>query len=211
LYLDIGANIGVSSIYALSAGRKCWLFEPNIALHDFGKSLFAQNQFANARWEPVALSDAPGQARFFVSKSSFLSSFDRQNAESEGEALEIIVPMRTLDSYLAELLAAADELIVKIDVEGHEMQVLTGARQVISHYQPAVMIELFRHPEVRGDAWSWFSTMNYIGFGIFDEPLLRLCQLHSVDDLVSFGEINFVFLPADHRLRAELEAHVCLA
>ena len=32
--LDIGANIGVSSIYALSVGRRCWLFEPISELHE---------------------------------------------------------------------------------------------------------------------------------------------------------------------------------
>ncbi len=129
VYLDIGANVGVSSIYALSAGKTCWLFEPNTALHTFGQSLFAQNAFTKARWEAVALSDHAGEARFFVSRSSFLSSFDRDHAEREGAAMEIVVPMRTLDSYLPELQAAPDEVLVKIDVEGHEMPVLNGARR----------------------------------------------------------------------------------
>lgn len=209
LYLDIGANIGVSSLYALSAGRQCWLFEPNTALHEFGKSLFAQNQFTTARWEPVALSDSPGEARFFVSKSSFLSSFDRLNAEREGEALEIVVPMRTLDSYLDELRSTVDELIVKIDVEGHEMQVLAGARQVMKHYRPVVMIELLHEAKTRAVAAEWFASQGYVGFGIVDEPVLRLQALPSVEQLAGFGDINFVFLPADNRLRAELEAHVC--
>jgi FkbM family methyltransferase len=209
LYLDIGANIGVSSIYALSAGCQCWLFEPNTTLHEVGKGLYAHNHFTRARWEPVALSDTSGEAKFYVSRSSFLSSFDRQNAEREGDAVEIVVPMRSLDSYLEELQATADELIVKIDVEGHEMQVLAGARHVMSHYRPAVMIELLKQREARCKAWDWFEAMSYICLGIFDEPVLRLCPLQSVDELVSFGEINFIFMPADHRLRAEFEANVC--
>lgn len=205
VYLDIGANVGVSSIYALSAGKTCWLFEPNTALHTFGQSLFAQNAFTKARWEAVALSDHAGEARFFVSRSSFLSSFDRAHAEREGAAVEIVVPMRTLDSYLPALQESTDEVLVKIDVEGHEMPVLNGAKELLRAYRPVVMIELLHESAARREAWAWFHAINYAGFGIFDEPLLHLQSLASPEALVAFGDINFVFVPVEHRLRGELE------
>jgi FkbM family methyltransferase len=208
VYLDIGANVGVSSIYALSAGKACWLFEPNKELHAFGKSLFAQNAFTHARWEAVALSDHAGEERFFVSRSSFLSSFDRDHAEREGAAVEIVVPMKTLDSYLPELQAMSDEVLVKIDVEGHEMPVLNGAKELLAAYRPVVMIELLGEPAARREAWAWFHAINYAGYGIFDEPVLRLQGLALAETLVSFGGINFVFVPVEHRLRGELEQHM---
>ncbi len=49
--------------------------------------------------------------------------------------------------------------------------------------------------------------MNYAGYGIFDEPVLRVLPTMSADDLIAFGDINFVFVPAEHRLRGELEQH----
>lgn len=207
VYLDIGANVGVSSIYALSAGKLCWLFEPNTELHTFGKSLFAQNAFTQARWEAVALSDHAGEARFFVSRSSFLSSFDRAHAEREGDAVEIVVPMRTLDSYLPELRATTDEVLVKIDVEGHELPVLNGAKELLAAYRPVVMIELLREPTARRAAWDWLQANNYAGYGIFDESVLHLQGLATAEALVAFDDINFVCLPVEHRLRGELEQH----
>lgn len=208
LYLDIGANIGVSSIYALSAGRTCWLFEPNTELHSFGKSLYAHNGFTNARWEATALSDTAGEARFFVSRSSFLSSFDKEHAAREGEVKEIVVPMRTLDSYLEEIQSLADELVIKIDVEGHEMKVLSGATKVMATYRPPVMIELLSIDSARREALEYFQALNYVCYGIFDEPQMRLQSISTLPSLVAFQDINFVFLPSEHRLRSELEQHL---
>jgi FkbM family methyltransferase len=127
VYLDVGANIGVSSIYALSCGRMCWLLDPNTSLRPFVGKLFAANDYRTARLEGVALSDVAGEAKFFVSPSSFLSSFDKKHAASEGVVIPVRVPLQTLDSYLPELIVAARDLVIKIDVEGHEMAVLRGS------------------------------------------------------------------------------------
>lgn len=207
LYLDLGANIGVSSVYALSAGLRCWLFEPNKELHPFGKRLFAHNGFTKARWEAVALSDAPGEAHFFVSKSSFLSSFDKANAEREGAPTEIVVPVRTLDSYLDELRAATDQLIIKIDVEGHEMNLLAGGSAVLAAYRPPVMLELLNNEPQRRAAWTFFAERGYVCRGIFDEPILRLQAIASPEALAAFPSINYVFLPSQHPLLAEMDGH----
>lgn len=204
LYIDIGANIGVSSIYAMSAGRRAWLFEPNTELHEFGKSLFAHNGYNTARWESVALSDAPGEATFFVSRSSFLSSFDRDHAQKEGSAKEITVPVKTLDSYLSELQNFADDLLLKIDVEGHEMSVLKGASRVLAAYRPPVLLELLANSQGRQEAWDFFKVLGYQCFAIQEVATLSLQPLQSVEELNAMPLINFLFIPAEHRLNAEL-------
>ena len=207
LYLDIGANIGVSSLYALAIGHDCWLFEPNEDLHRFGSSLFALNHFNKARWEPVALAEAEGEDRFYVSQSSFLSSFDADHAALDGAVKEIIVKKNTLDSYLEQIKKVADELVIKIDVEGHELQVLNGAKSVFAAFRPPVQIELLRSEKARSTAWDFFQSLNYVCFGIFDEPQLHIQQLATAGELVAFPEINFTFLPSEHSLRRDLERH----
>lgn len=204
LYLDIGANMGVSSVYALSLGVRCWLFEPNTELHAFGRKLFAQNGYTTARWESVALSERAGNAAFYLSKSSFLSSFDRVNAAFEGEARELEVPLRTLDSYLPEIEASTTALIIKIDVEGHELPVLKGGRKVIEKWHPPVMLELSSSADARNAAWQYFEELDFECFGILDRDMMALQSMKSVAQLLSFDGINFLFLPRNHELRAEL-------
>ncbi len=194
LYVDIGANIGVSSIYALASGCPAWLFEPNGDLHEFGRRFFAYNHFSGARWLQTALSDRPGQASFFVSQSTFLSSFNQSHARQEGDAREIVVEMRTLDSFLPEIRAEADEIIIKIDVEGYEAAVLQGADKVTEQMRPPVLIELLPDAEARGLVWDYFHRRDYVCRGIYESdprlPEVLPCQ----DALAEFDGINFVFV-----------------
>jgi FkbM family methyltransferase len=54
------------------------------------------------------------------------------------EALPVVV--RSLDSICSQL-QIADLKLVKIDVEGHEAQVLKGMNRVISEFRPAIVFE----------------------------------------------------------------------
>jgi FkbM family methyltransferase len=197
VYLDIGANIGVSSIYALSCGRPCWLFEPNSSLRPFVEKLFAANHYRTARLEPVALSDVAGEAEFFVSPSSFLSSFDQKHAASEGVVIPVRVPLRTLDSYLPELIVAAHELVVKIDVEGHEMAVLRGAVETLQRYRPPVMIELLMNAGARSAAFAFMAELGYACHGIVNTSRMTLIALATETEAIAFGDINFLFVPKE--------------
>ncbi len=200
LYLDIGANVGVSSIYALSCGRSCWLFEPNTALRPFVDKLFAANGYNTARLEDVALSDVAGEAEFYVSRSSFLSSFDQVHAAFEGEVIRVKVLRRTLDSYLPELTAAAREIVVKIDVEGHEMAVLRGAVETLRRYRPPVMLELRSDIATRTAAFDFMSALGYACHGIVNRPCMTLKPLSSPAEAVAFCDINFLFVSKDTAL-----------
>ena len=197
LYLDIGANVGVSSIYALSCGRNCWLFEPNTALRPFVEKLFAANGYTTARLEDVALSEVAGEAEFFVSRSSFLSSFDQAHAAFEGEVVRVQVPLRTLDSYLPELTATAREIVVKIDVEGHELAVLRGALETLKRYRPPVMIELRSDTATRTAAFEFMAALGYACHGIANAPRMTLKSLPSPAEAIAFCDINFLFVSKD--------------
>jgi FkbM family methyltransferase len=62
------------------------------------------------------------------------------------EAVARTVTARTVDSLVLRGEVAPPDFM-KIDVEGHEMRVLTGARQTIDAYLPAMLIE-FHTPEL---------------------------------------------------------------
>lgn len=158
------------------------------------KKLFALNGYTAARLESVALSSSAGEAEFYLSRSSYLSSFDPAHAATEGDVTRVKVPLRTLDSFLPELKQCAQEIVVKIDVEGHEMSVLEGAVETLRHYRPPVMLELLRNREARAAAFQFMRSHGYDCWGIVNAPALQTIPLPSLAELIAFDDINFLFL-----------------
>jgi hypothetical protein len=72
--------------------------------------------------------------------NSAISSLTMHSFEFLNEWEVVDVPGRKLDT-LANMLGWKEIALVKIDVEGHEMDVLRGAREVLSGRKPVVIFE----------------------------------------------------------------------
>ena len=130
---DVGANMGLRSIYALAQGRPVTMFEPNPALRAFTEALLLRNCFGHCAIENVCVGGHEGTAKFYISRTSYQSSLDRAHASRDGEVKEIEAPLTTLDHYIAADPSARSCAVLKIDVEGAELEVLSGAAQVLEH------------------------------------------------------------------------------
>lgn len=126
IFVDAGANVGGYSVRAASWGMKVYAFEPNphnIAL--LRRNIEINNLSVNVL--PYALGSRPGKAR--------LSPNGGVSRITKDEGVE--VEMRTLDSFD---LPGAD--LLKVDVEGYELEVLRGAKKTLEKFHPIVMIEM---------------------------------------------------------------------
>lgn len=107
-----------------------------------------------------------------------------------------VAEMRTLDGCFEEGLFPQPQLL-KLDVQGYELQVLEGAQRVLSGCE-AVLAEVsfYRfHPEMP-TADEVIAYLKERGFVIYDTMgLLRLPE----DD--ALGHMDFMFVRADHPLR----------
>lgn len=126
------------------------------------------------------------------------------------------LPIRTVDVEcitIDELLAKRDDKIgfIKIDVEGHELAVLEGAKNTIAKHRPALLIEAeerHRRGTVRA-IFEFFEGQGYEGFYL-DGHLRALSSfdpaIHQSLDNVDIGELdrgsyigkyinNFIFIP----------------
>jgi FkbM family methyltransferase len=123
--LDIGANIGVSSVYLSTVFPKArvFAFEPSPDNLD----LLRRNteKLARVQVVPVALGERDGTLEFFASDAaSNFGGFSRFEAGSD-TARKTAVPVRHAGRQLAELgIAAAD--VIKIDVEGSEWEIVSA-------------------------------------------------------------------------------------
>ncbi len=141
--LDVGANAGqfATSLRDPMGYRGAIIsFEP---LPDAFQDLAALARH-DPRWEVhnVALGAADGQMTLNVSQnrvsSSFLPIREASTAVEPLSAYEskCVVPVRTLDSILPELnvIRASSRIMLKLDTQGFEGQVLTGAHECLSRF-----------------------------------------------------------------------------
>ena len=129
IFLDIGANIGLYSYYILPVlpqNAKCIAFEPRSETYlRLNKNVIDEKNRFKA--EKIALSNRIGVADLFLPTSHGRSSLLWQD-EFEGFKSEK-VPVSTLDNYL-EVNQIKDCIdFIKIDVEGHELEVIYGAEK----------------------------------------------------------------------------------
>lgn len=136
--VDAGADEGWYSLELSSLFDRILAFEPNESL----LTVLRGSRKANIEAHAVALSDADGTADLFVPIRSELAlsgwgSLDRDHLLDREGVVRSTVPTRTLDSFeLGELD------FLKVDVEGHELRLLTGASDTLARLRPTVLVEI---------------------------------------------------------------------
>lgn len=140
-YVDVGANVGMTALLARSrigpAGQGL-AFEPNPNAFARLKDHFEINGITNFQLVPCAVADCESVQQLFVPLDEMLlATFVPEKAE--GTRVEV----RTMpaDPYVAALDPSKLTLI-KIDVEGYEVQVLGGIRSLLAWPDVMVVIEI---------------------------------------------------------------------
>ena len=149
-FIDVGANFGT---YTLIGAQRVWPSGRVVAVEpapNIAKLLFeniAMNGFEPfAKVERCALGEAEGTLTLheFASRQGSNTMLAKVAETAVADYGEMItkreVACRTLDAVVAEHSLERVDL-VKIDVEGFEQQVLSGARETISRFRPRLIVE----------------------------------------------------------------------
>jgi FkbM family methyltransferase len=143
-FVDVGANVGVFSclVGTRIPGVRITALEPFPPVRADLLANLALNGLAAADVVGAAVSDVGGSATFEVLGRDVLNRLaTRGEREGSGNATGTIsVPVTTLD----ELLGDDAPAVVKIDVEGSELLVMQGARQLLADRAHAPVL-LFEH------------------------------------------------------------------
>jgi FkbM family methyltransferase len=136
--IDVGANQGFFAFAFSRIADSVEAFEPNPDYATFARRMLG----TRARMHQVALSNANGSAEFVVPVSEegtvlHLGGYLKQATAQHSKAMRFEVEVRTLDSY-----AFRDVRVIKVDVEGSEMEVLEGGRETILRDRPPLIVEL---------------------------------------------------------------------
>jgi FkbM family methyltransferase len=145
-FIDIGVNVGQTLCKLLATGQKRRYvgFEPQIACCFYVDQFIRTNGIADAHVIPVALGEQPGVLELHVDNDDVdeSASLDATGFRATMSATrKLLVPVLRGDTALAAL-RLEKIAVLKIDVEGAELDVLKGLPETLRLWRPAVMFEV---------------------------------------------------------------------
>lgn len=195
---DIGANFGLFTRFlseAVGSGGKVFSFEPTPDMFAVLSNSSRKLGFGNVSCLNLAVSDHPGQATMSIpirhdgSRNHYEASLEK-GACRGGDVDSFTTEMVTLDGFCeSHRLDRVD--FIKCDVEGHEISVLRGAREMIAKFRPAILLEVNEPLHVAGHGADVKAVIEEIGYevSVFDKGRLTPLQVGDV-------RVNYVLLPS---------------
>ena len=139
--LDIGANIGCTSILFGSRARQVVSFEPSPSTYLLLEKNVKAAGLENVMLNNLGLGKNPGRFELTFSPNNRSGGFvSNQVTASAGHQVEAIEIVRGDDFLRHAGIGAID--FIKIDVEGFERDVIEGLRETLAASAPVVTLEL---------------------------------------------------------------------
>ena len=198
--IDIGVYRGVYAFHLASLSKFVYAFEANSLLHSRLISAFENKK--NVKVENLAISSASGhtdlripirddEAEYDVEQKYQLGTATIHNNNDLGEqkyhTIKNIKKI-TLDEYDFNHKVG----FVKIDVEGHELDVIRGATNFLKSNKPVLLVEI-EEQHTGMDPNSIISEINDFGYGCF--YVNEEYEIKPLVDAQSIKNNNFIFLP----------------
>lgn len=195
-FIDIGANTGYYSLLAaktVGESGSVIAFEPHPANAEILERNIRLNKLSNVTFEQLAVSSTSAEVRLHLST---INDGDHRIYDGNDDDFYNLGKTRTsisvravsLDEYLGD--AKNDVDFVKVDVQGAEIEVLTGMHQTLGVNQDVVlMAEFWPHGLIRcsGDPVVFLSILRDLGFNAFQAQDNTQAKEIEWDDLTSMS------------------------
>ena len=185
--IDVGVADGTEVLYDAFPQARMILIEP---LTEYRAELERiVRRHPNAAYELAAAAAAPGTAVLNVHPDLFGSSLYREREDSDVNGHPRTVPAVTVDQ-VCEKHATVGPYVIKVDVQGGELDVLRGATRVLGETELVLLevslLEFFEGGPVLADVLAFMQTC---GFAAYD-----LCDLsyRPLDGAMSQLDVAFV-------------------
>lgn len=165
--IDIGGNIGWNALM-FSDYAQVHTFEP--LFHEILSRNINQNNTQNRiAVYPYGLSDVNGVADFKI--ADYYGDVRNYGGSGIVPGGDIQCQVKKLD----DVYSGRPPCLLKVDVEGHELQVLLGAEKILRQFKPALFVEIFDF----GNDNNIVKFLNSIGY----------------KNIIRCPEHNYLFLP----------------
>jgi FkbM family methyltransferase len=164
VFIDIGANIGLYTLYASQVTNKnarIISFEPFSENFKTLSQNIALNDLSNVRLEKIAIGEKDGMVNLYYDEQD--KNLGMVSTKPLEKGLKEEVKVVTLDSYLKDKAIAKIDLI-KIDIEGFEYSALLGMKNTLATFYPTLLIEILNHNVSSGQDSNCDSLLNDLGY-----------------------------------------------
>lgn len=220
--VDVGCHKGAYTYWMrrrVGPGGAVYAFEPQPQQVAYLRNVFSAMSYDNVEVVPLALTDHVGSRTLFLpsglgkthgaslefsavmrSPSSAATANKLPQAAAPSPSPPALSPTLTVDvTTLDDFFAAKSHRpnFLKIDVEGHELAVLHGARRILEGSRPAILLECEARHRPDHDARPVFAFLESLGYaGTFFHNRVRR-PLSEFDPAVHqhLNEPDPVFLP----------------
>lgn len=202
IFVDIGSNIGLYSLIAskiVGEEGKVYSFEPTPEIFNRLKENIKANRIRNIYPYEIALSNKSGTQPFLISRDGY-DAWNSFGKPSEGREFDkILVETTTLDEFIEHSGIEKIDL-VKLDVEGWEVNVLHGGIKYFSSSQAAAILVEFTDINQRNAGYSsrelYFSMLK-LGYQFFTyNSLNKLLTKESLRE--EYPYLNLIALKRFH-------------
>jgi FkbM family methyltransferase len=168
--LDIGANTGLYGVCAktFNNAANVHCFEPLQGVVTFLKQNAALNKL-DLQVHVAGLSDYDGKADVFLPEEKefvYSVTINQDTVSDSRKSRKVQIDVRRLDSMIREGLVPVPDL-VKIDVERHEFEVLSGMKETLNSAKPDFILEVLDE-EQANRLNPIFDGLGYLYFNIDD-------------------------------------------
>ncbi len=130
--VDVGANIGYYTLLLAKICKKVYAIEPDKECFEILFKNVEENNLKNVVLINKAVSDKEGEEYFMVDNENFGNHKIVTSNQKQVTRIKTI----KLDQEIQEKID-----LMKIDVQGHEPQVIAGAKNIIKKYSPILFLE----------------------------------------------------------------------
>jgi len=213
IFVDIGANLGQTLLKVKSVSSRVdyYGFEPNPACCYYLEQLIAVNRFDKTLVFPVAIAEEIGVATLYIhhsndtagSSASLLKDF-----KNEEISFQKMIPVFNLTYFSDHYFDGRPVGVLKMDVEGAELETLKGSKETIASDLPIIICELLppinevvktETLEKKRQIQQLLEVLDYRMYKIVKEPMGTIAGIRELFDLagetVRSNGWDYLFVP----------------
>ena len=140
-FVDVGANIGevtLNAVHLVGPEGRVDAFEPHPSRVERLRGRLQHNDLKNVVVHPVAISDSPSKAKFWVQDATTMGTLAPPPPDAPFSYSETEVSVERADEEL--LGSPLPVRMIKIDVDGYECQVMRGLAGIFERDAPVLVI-----------------------------------------------------------------------
>lgn len=207
-FVDVGVNVGQTLIKVRGIDKELEYigFEPNPVCIFYTEKLIQINKFKNCQLIPAGISDKSeliDLKLFDGASDSMATIIDDFNHQATAQKTIIVI-----DSKSFELFNNRKIGILKVDVEGAEINVLLGLDEIIRKDQPIILLEILPACTKNGEydgrvrrqaqIEQYIRNISYSMFRILkndDDTFKRLSEIEEIGKQVDWTLSDYLLLP----------------